>query len=183
MTEHSITLTHLNIRQSIAILLTKLIVSDVLFAFLVIGGYALMVQGETIFSYISHNTVAFLLLFVVLGISKTAVNIKVVLQWLFEYYEITPSHIDHHKGILVRTSEQYQLPTIRRVAIKDSFLGEVFNFATLKFYDIRLNPIMDMYLIHNPDRYIAILKNLLPNLEVQSDRVFMPFVAKLHEHA
>lgn len=177
MTE-KITLTYLNIRQSIAILLTKLVITDLILATIVIGFYFVLVQGGTFTQFIAENTVIFLIVFATIGIFKIFLSIYVVLFWLYEYYEITPEHIVHRKGIIFRKKEMYNIDKVRAIDVQDSFLGELFNFATITLYDLRLRKYLDMYLIHNPRRYEKILKTLKPDLEAKEDRIRFPFMPK-----
>ncbi|MBP9718909.1 MAG: PH domain-containing protein [Candidatus Levybacteria bacterium] len=179
MTElHKLTLTNLNIRQSIAVLLTKLIFIDVILAIAVIGFYFILVKGEQILPTASSNSSLFLSVFIGFGILKIFLTIYIVLSWLNEYYEITPEHIFHKKGIIFTKTEQYELDKIRMMDIQDNFIGELCNFATITLYDIRLSKYLDMYLIHNPHRYASVLKTLRPHIEIKKDRVRLPFLPK-----
>lgn len=183
MYDQKITLTHLNVRQSIVILLTKLIVNDLLLAVTVIGFYLVITQGEQYYRAIITSTTLFLWIFILIGLLKISISIYIVLQWLNEYYEITPEAVIHKRGIINRKSEKYGLDKVRRISVHDTFLGEICNFATLTLYDVRLNKSLDMYLIHNPDRYAKILQILRPRLETQSDRKRLPFMPKRQELA
>ena len=72
----------------------------------------------------------------------------------------------------------YNIDKVRAIDVQDSFLGELFNFATITLYDLRLRKYLDMYLIHNPRRYEKILKTLKPDLEAKEDRIRFPFMPK-----
>lgn len=179
MTEQNkITLTHLNIRQSIAILLSKLVILDLLISIIVIILYIILIQGGELVSLSFKNSSAFLVIFGSLGIIKVLLSIYIVLMWLNEYYEITPDSVIHKKGIIFRKTELYRLDKLRAINVQDTFLGELFNFATVSLYDMRLNKDLDMYLIHNPERYVKILKSLRPDLEMKKDRISLPFMSK-----
>jgi hypothetical protein len=173
-----ITLTYLNVRQSIAILLFKLVVLDLILAVIVIGFYFILVQGGVWTQTLAANTYLFLITFTVIGGIKVFLTIYIVLLWLNEYYEITPEHIVHKKGIIHRTTESYNLEKVRIIDIQDSFFGELFNFATVTLYDIRLKKYLDLYLIHNPGRYVKILRTLKPDLEIKTDHINLPFLPK-----
>lgn len=178
MADHKITFTYLNIRQSIVILLAKLIFIDFLLAVLVIGFYFVLVRSDEIFGISLDITSLFLAAFVITGIIKIALSIYVVLLWLNEYYEITPESIIHRTGVIFRKAQLYELDKIRVMDVQDSFIGEIFNFATITLYDIRLNKYLDMYLIHNPQRYAHVLKELRPHIEIKEDSVRLPFMPK-----
>lgn len=176
--EHKITLTYLNIRQSIAILLAKLVLTDILFASVVIVLYFTLVRGEALLGVSFINPPLFLISFAVIGIIKIIITTYVVLKWLNEYYEITPEVVIHKSGLIFRKTEQYDLDKVRMMDIGDTFLGELFNFATITLYDIRLNKYLSMYLIHDPERYAHVLNILLPHIEIKKDKVRLPFMPK-----
>ncbi len=179
--EHKITLTHLNIRQSISILLVKLVLVDLIMAFVLISFYFVLVKGGDLTRFASESTVIFLFAFGILGIIKVVLGIYIILQWLNEYYEITPDTVVHKSGIIFRKTQTYRLEEIRMMDVQEGFLGEVFNFGTITLYDIFLNKFLDMYLIHNPHRYARVLKKLRPNLETKKDRVNLPFMPEEDE--
>lgn len=173
-----ITLTYLNIRQSISILIAKLVVIDLALAVVVIFLYYLLVNGNIFFKQLSSNAPLFLIIFSLVGFIKIALTIYTVLLWLNEYYEITPEHIVHRRGIIFKKRIMYKLANVRQIGVEDSFLGEMFNFGTITFYELRLNKYIDMYLIHNPRRYAKVLKQMKPDLELKEDHVWLPFLKK-----
>lgn len=174
--KEGITLTSLNIRQSIVILLAKLVLIDVTFAVIILLLYSLILQGYQIFQINMNNLLVFACMLVIVGIFKIATSVFIVLLWLNEYYEITNENIVHKKGIFFKKSEAYDLEKIRVLDVQDSFLGEMFNFATITLYDIRLEKLLNLYLIHNPLRYAKVLKSLVPHLEIKEDRIRIPFL-------
>lgn len=172
----NIVLTYLNIRQSITILLAKLVLTDIIMALIVIGLYFALVQGQTFNLFVVADSLILLIIFCLIGLIKIAISSYVVLKWLNEYYEITPDSIVHKSGIIFRKTEQYQLANVRAMTIQDSFLGEIFNYATITLYDMRLNKYLDMYLIHNPRRYASVLQALKPQIEIKNDHIRLPFL-------
>lgn len=179
----AITLTYLNIRQSIAVLLAKLVAVDILMAGIVIFLYWTLITGSTFFGY--DSSLVFLFTFIALGLVKAFIDTYVILLWLNEYYEITPDSIVHRKGVIFRKTQMYDVNKVRSMDVQDTFLGEMFNFATITLYDIRLNKYLDMYLIHNAQRYAHVLKQLRPSIEISEDKVRLPFMHKdevLKEH-
>lgn len=167
---------HLNIRQSIVILLAKLVLIDIVAVVILIGAYMVLVRGEGIAQYKFPIEYIYVISLAVVMLAKIAIDIYVVLLWLNEYYEITPEYIIHKKGVMFRKTEKYRLDKVRVIDVQDTFLGELFNFATITLFDIRLNRYLDLYLIHNPRRYATILKTLNPLLEERKDHVQIPFM-------
>lgn len=176
MANYGVTLTYLNIRQSITILLAKLVLIDVILAGIVVSLYFLFVQGEAFAFFVSQSTIVFLCVFGVIGFFKIFFTFYIVLQWLNEYYEITPEHIVHKSGVIFRKTEEYRIDNIRSMDIEDTFLGELFNFGTITLFDTRLKKYLDMYMIHNPRRYAAVLQSLRPKIEYKKQDVRIPFV-------
>lgn len=173
-----ITLAHLNIRQSITILLARLITIDVVVAVILVGLYWLFTAIEDYLGINNWHTFIFLTSFILAGIFKISITIWIVLLWLNEYYEITDEYILHKRGIIFRHSQEYRIEQIRRIEIEDSLLGEIFNFSTITLYDIRLNKTVDFYLIHNPTRYVNILKEIKPTIEILEAHTNFPFLPK-----
>lgn len=176
MAQERLSLNHINIRQSIVILIAKLVVIDIILSFIVIGAYYLIILSRISMDNINTATVYFLVFFVVAGILKIALGCYVVLLWLNEYYEITPEHVTHRKGLIFKKQEQYRIDHIRRIEVEDTFLGELLNYATISIYDIRLNKYLDMVLIHNARRYAKVFQELRPNIEMKEDKVWIPLV-------
>lgn len=172
--EKHITLTYLNIRQSIAILLAKLVLIDFIFAAIIIGFYFVITSGTQIFGQDQTNPFLFLVSFGIIEIIKIFITCYIILQWLNEYYEITPKYIIHKHGIIFKKQEHYRLDHVRSMDVQDVFIGELFNFATITLFDIRLKKYLDMYLIHNARRYAKVLKQLLPDIEMKEDHVWIP---------
>ncbi len=175
-TASKITLTYLNVRQSIVILIAKLVTIDVVLAVLVIGVYFLIMRNSALLQDIALASTLFLGFFIIAGIFKIILGCYMVLLWLNEYYEITPEYVVHKKGIIFKKQEQYRIDHVRRIDVEDTFLGEMLNFATITLYDIRLNRYMDMYLIHNARRYAKIFQQLRPEIEMKEDHVWLPFI-------
>lgn len=171
-----ITLSYLNIRQSISILIARLILIDLLLAAVVISAYFLVVQAGFFIHSPGYGSIFFLSIFGAIGLIKVFVTAYVVLLWLNEYYEITPEYIYYKRGLIFKKTEQYRIDHIRRINVEDSFIGELFNFATITLYDIRFQKYLDMYLIHNARRYAKILQQLQPEIEIKEDHVWLPFI-------
>ncbi len=171
--EKKIVVTHVNVRQSIIFLITKLIVLDILATFVVLVFFSplfipLSVEIKT--QIISYNVLYFsLLLF-----GKIGLTLFIVLEWLNEYYEITPTKIFHRRGIVWRRENTYDLShdksdRITSIGIQQGLLGRLFNYGTLFFYDRGVYKYYYMHYIHNPLRYLEILHHLLPDATIEKD--------------
>lgn len=172
--EKKILVTHVNVRKSIVFLITKLIVLDVLATFIILVFFSPLVVPlpvEVKAQIVSYNILYFGLLF----FAKIVLTLFIVLQWLNEYYEITPTKIFHRRGIIWRKEDSYDLTPkssrVTAIGLQQSALGKIFNYGTLFFYDRGVYKYYYMYYIHNPLRYLEILHQLLPNADVEKDVV------------
>lgn len=158
----NITVTHINIRESISILVLKLLALDFITAIFTILFFVLTSfnPSDSIAEKIlSYNT----LFFIVLGCFKISFTVYVILLWLNEYYEITPTAVIHKRGLIWRDEKRFQLEDVRTLKLHQGLLGKIFNFGTIELDDRRRNKRVEMYLIHNPGRYVRILEELLEN--------------------
>ena len=172
-------MTNLNIRVSISILVARLILIDLLAALIIGLFYFILFQGgEDLVNFSFTNSYLFLTVFIVLGIFKILTSIYVVLQWLNEYYEITHDSIVHKSGIIVRKVEQFRLDNVRSMKISSDLLGQIFNYGTITLFDIRMQKYLDMYLIHNPERYIKVFEQLKPNIEYKREDIRTHIIEK-----
>lgn len=171
--EKRIVVTHVNVRGSIVFLIAKLIVLDIIAIFGVLVFFSPLISPLSVeikTQIISYNIFYFgLLLF-----GKIALTLFIVLQWLNEYYEISPIKISHKSGIIWRKEDTFDLSRdkstrITELGVKQGLMGRIFNYGTLFFYDRGVFKYYYMYYIHNPLRYLEILRSLLPDADVQKD--------------
>ena len=171
MEKKEIFVTHITVRQSIFFLLLKLIFIDIFAALVVIIFFSSLLipflPNELKLRIIAFSNIYFLILVVL----KISVTIFIVLQWLNEYYEITPLSITHKEGLIWRKEESYSLQSIKSVGIKQGIFGRAFNFGTLNLYDWTLEKNIFIYLIHNPMKYLHVLESLLPKSNEEKDIV------------
>jgi membrane protein YdbS with pleckstrin-like domain len=159
-----ITVTHVNIRLSISMLLLKLILIE-LFA-----GTIMILWHSILAFYISnlsllHSLILYdlpILFFLVL--IKLFITVFLILQWLNEYYEISAEIIKYRRGIIFRRVDDYPIADIKYLEIQQGVFGRLLNFGTISLLNIRRVQYAQMYLIHNPMRYSQVIEELVPNL-------------------
>lgn len=164
-----ITVTHVTIRQSIFFLVLKL---------LFLEGVAIVgIVSFHIFLFTSLQTAQVsqtiqelnIPLFLSMVFFKTVLTIYIIIEWLEEYYEITPKEVIHKKGLLFRKEERYSLKHLERMRLEQGILGKIFNYGSLSMYNWVLGKDIQLYLIHNPLKYHSILETLLPEADEQKD--------------
>lgn len=161
-----ISVTHVNIRLSISMLLLKLILIE-LFAGMVIIAWLFLISLYSGAKDISllHSIVNFGLpiLFAFVAI-KTFITVFLTLQWLNEYYEISIDMIKYCRGIIFRRVDDYPTADIKFIEVNQSPLGKLLNFGTITILNVRRIELAQMYLIHNPMRYAKVIEDIVPNL-------------------
>lgn len=158
--QDKILVSHINIRQSISILVSKLILLDMIGVLALVALY----YPELYPSIFLPNTINVTVFFLA-AIAKILLTVYLVLAWLNEYWEITTKMVVHKRGIIFRKEEKFQLERVRSVGVAQGIFGRIFNCGTLTLYDLRLIKYVDLYLIHSPMRYLHVLEDMIPNLE------------------
>lgn len=163
--EGGIFVTHLTVRQSITILVLKIVTIDIVAAAIFLFSYSVIfntvVSATLDLEPNSYNRVVFL----VLVFLKISLTLYLVLRWLNEFYEIKPNEIIHKSGIIFRKVKRHDLALIRQAQIKRGLIARLLNYGTIDLYDIRLQKEIELYLIHNPIKYLHILETIIPDLE------------------
>jgi len=168
---HPLQVSHINIRLSISIMLLKMLFIEAVAAILVVLYFtSVRVLGATDIQLNGISAIE-IPLYVIAVVLKMFVTIYIVIQWLNEYYEITPDAIFKRRGVIFRKEQKYPLSHIHMVVISQSVFGKIFNYGTLSLYDFQRNKYFDMYMIHNPMRYEAIVEKLLPKVDEVRDTV------------
>lgn len=157
---------HINIRQSIFFLTLKLIVLDMMAAFVGVLYFLLATNAITI-DLLNNNAMPIynLVFFLVLVVIKISLGVYVVMKWINEYYEIWPNMIIHRGGFVIKHEERHPLSHIRSIKIDQGYLGKIFGFGTITIYDWYLEKDTSLYLIHNPIKYFNIIESLIPKTE------------------
>ena len=153
-----IIVTHLTIRQIIFFMLLKLIVIE-LFSLLTIVAFLYFMPQVP---FVNDSLFFSIPILIVAEIIKSIFVFYVIFQWLEESYEITPVHVIHKRGYLIKREDKFIFEHIGSVEIEQGVLGKIFNYGTLKLYNWAKEEFILLYLIHNPIKYYNILKKLVP---------------------
>ncbi len=160
--ERKISVTHINVRQSIFFLLLKLLVIDLISAFvawLFFSSFGIAgLSDEMKLQFISGSKIYFVILIFV----QIYLTLFVVVQWVNEYYEISKDMVTHRRGFIWKKEDQYPLRHIRLVRIEQGIIGRIFGYGTIELLDWDLAKYTTLYLVHNPMKYFYILEGLLP---------------------
>lgn len=164
-----IKVSHVNVRVSLVFLLLKLILLDVVAGVLVLllfGALSFALIPQELRLLILSNNVGF---FILLVVTKIILTIFLVIQWINEYYEITPTKIFHRRGIIWRKEDIYNLAQVRSIGIKQGLFGRIFNFGSLFIYDRGVYKYYYFNDLHNPIRYLDVLHSLRPDVDIEKE--------------
>jgi len=163
----AITVTHITIRQSLFFLVLKLAFIEVLAAAFVIAFHSMIARFDLADALVLTNALN-MTIFLALVILKTATTIYILADWVDEYYEITPKQVRHIRGIIIKREESNTLEHMANVRIDQGVMGRIFNYGTLTLYNWASEQQFTLYLIHNPRKYMNILKEILPDVDMEA---------------
>lgn len=163
--EKGIYVSHLTVRQSITILILKLILIDIITAALFLVFHSILFGTNAGESLNLNQNFYNSMVFVILVLCKITLTVYLTLEWLNEYYEIRLNEITHKRGIIFRKVKRQDTLLIRAAIIERGLFARLLNYGSIKLYDIRLNKEIELYLIHNPIKYLRILEKIIPDLE------------------
>jgi membrane protein YdbS with pleckstrin-like domain len=159
---------HINIRQSISILVGKIILADFFYLLLILLFFSpfFIPEAKILRDIAVANNIVY---FLILAVLKIILVIYIILQWLNEYYEITTKSVTHKHGILFKKTERFPFNDIKLINIQQDVFGKLLNFGTISIYDWKTRKENHMYLIHNPIRYLHVLESLIPKLDEEKN--------------
>jgi len=169
--EGKIEVTHITVRQSLFFLIVKLFVLEILAAAGLIIFFAIILSQNAV-SLISSNYYFFVIpFFLVIVAIKTGIMIYVVDEWLEDYYEITPREVLHKDGHFFRKEQIYPLKHLGVAKVEQGLLGRIFGYGSITLFNWVTSREIVLYLIHNPMKYYYILKELLPEADIEKKTV------------
>lgn len=152
---------YVTVRQSISILLLRLIVLEVLAAVGIIVAYLVVINILNDINFMLFEIPIFLLLVLL----KIGLTVFIVLQWIDEYYKISTEEIIHKRGLIFKQEETNKLIHLTSLEVEQGLWGRIFNYGTIKMYNWSTEKTILLYLIHNPKRYAGILRKRIPNVD------------------
>jgi len=174
--EQVIHVSHITIRQSISFLLIRLVVLEVVSVLGLILSLVFFFNpqiqdrlGDSIL-YINIPYFCFVI------ILKTIVMLAIIIQWLNEYYEITPKYVIHKRGFFFKKEERYTLAHLGKVRLEQNLLGKLLNYGNVKVFNWALEKEITLYLIHNPTKGVKVLRDLLPETDEEKETIREHFI-------
>ena len=88
-------------------------------------------------------------------------SVKILLEWIFEFYIISSSEVLHRKGILFIRKEIILLKNIEIIRLHQSILGRLLNYGTVELYAPTISQTFQMRAISTPNEYIKALEQAI----------------------
>lgn len=158
--------THVNVRQSIVLLIFRLLFLEFFFTAISISLNLILITD--------HYTLIDQFFAIALSVAQAFFIVYVIYRWLNEYYEIRSDMIIHRKGFFFVKEERYHFNHISSLKFEQSMLGKIFNFATVSLYHWEFEKYLPLYLIHNPRKYARLILHLNPTLDDEQHIFQMP---------
>lgn len=152
---------NLIIRKSEVVLLMRIVVFELLagllYILLRIGLRLVDIQLDTDFSL---DPVSLLksLIFVALEIAVVGLAI---IQWIRNYYILTPFEIKYVTGILSKKETSYSIKNLQSVSYEQGLIGRVFNYGNVKAFSPALQKELILTEISSPHLVAENVKDVL----------------------
>ncbi len=155
--------THLNVRPSISLLLVQLILLNILAALIITVGYIMLINSP-VEAEIFRSLTGLVILWLVFTF-EIFLTIYAALQWINDYYELNTHNIVHRKGLIFRKIEKHPMEKLSFLTVDQGILGKILNYGTITFLDARREKLLDLYSIHDPNKYLEVVESLKPNID------------------
>lgn len=149
-------ITHVNIRQSLSLLVIKLIIIEVIVTTL------FLVTCNTFTCYSSGLLAVYA---IICSCAQLILTVMVVSKWMHEYYEISSTGVTHRNGFLRHDKDESKFAHLTAISIEQSFLGQLLNFGTIHLFNKETKEEFYLYQIHNPVKYYQLILNIDPGLD------------------
>lgn len=148
------------LRESMILVITRLIFTEVLFVFSL---FLLGILASYLNSYsniIDLSALYFIILMSVFLINA-AIVVFIFLKWSSEYTEVSRGGVSKHTGILHKKEQKYSCDFVETVTLEESLLGRILNYGTIELYDPTLKERIYLLNIANPKKISAIIQKIV----------------------
>lgn len=155
----------MTIRESIFFLVLRLIVIEVITL-----GVFILLQFFFVETTLGQASPQFNLpIFICIFTLKMFIVFWVLLEWVNNYYEITPKEVIHKRGFLFKTESRDTLEHLGTLVLQQGLLGRIFNYGNIRLNNWMHNRTVTLYLIHNPRKYHHVLQSLLTKVDEEKE--------------
>lgn len=101
------------------------------------------------------------LLIVLLAVLEVCIVVLVTLNWVNEYYEITPGEIIHNKGLFFTKKTIYTCEHVQSTVLEQVLIGKIFKFGTICLYSPALDEKIFLHNISHPEKNMHLIQDIL----------------------
>lgn len=160
-------ITHVNIRQSLSLLVIKLVIVEAI----VTTMFLVTCNAFTCYSseILTINAILFSLV-------QLIITLIIVYKWMYEFYEISAKGVTHRKGFFTHQKEETKFAHVTAVSIEQSFIGQFLNFGTIRLFNKETKEEFFLYQIHNPVKYYQLILHIDPELDEEKHQINQRFI-------
>ncbi|MBI2617571.1 PH domain-containing protein [Candidatus Gottesmanbacteria bacterium] len=152
------------LRQSVICLSIRLIVLQLLFTTL----YILILLPVNILSLspqirlLSYPVIS--IAFILVLVFQLYLTLKIILNWLGEYYIVGSREIIFRTGIIDHKEKIYSLSHIESITYNQNFWERLFNYGTIRLFNPVLKQHIHLDCIKNPGKYVRVLEQTMHDM-------------------
>lgn len=159
-------------RESIALVIIRLILTEALFGFFL---FLLSILNTYVSSFL--NTFHISALYFIIFLAAFLINIWIVLliaiKWATGYTEVSKQGVIKYSGLLHKKEQKYACSFVEGAKLEQSLLGMLFNYGTIELYDPALKEQVYLLNITSPKKYSEMIQKILSKKKTQT----IPFIA------
>ncbi len=169
--EQSLSLDKITFRESIALIIIRIIVTEAIFGFSL---FLLSILNSLVSPNINFDIFGLYALFFIFGFFVNLIFILYIsIKWASEYTEVSKDGVIRHSGILHKKEQKYACNFVEAITVEQSFLGQIFNYGTIELYDPALKERVYLINISNPREYSERIEKIVEKPDTQP----IPFIA------
>lgn len=96
---------------------------------------------------------------------KLGITFWFIAAWLNDFYEIHPAEIICHHGIVAQHISVLSTKEVKSMTVDQDFFGRLFRYGDIELSNPTLDEAIRLTNIHNPNRQMAVIGQLIPQLE------------------
>lgn len=142
------------VRSHVAVLIMKIVVAEIVLA------SVSFLLNSFMFSSAESNLdpkINFFIRFLFLGVSLI-IFIYLLLSWNYEYYIISPHSISSNSRIILRKTQNIDVPGIRSIIVNQGLFGRIFNYGTLTLESPLLKENFLIKNVPSPSRHAGLIE-------------------------
>ncbi len=150
---------YFELRQNLVILFAKVFVLEVALSLLFLVVRAVY---QSFFDVsLDTTTLDFFIVYLVLQFINICAIMIVAVLWTNKFYRISPDSVSAHEGWISKKTDIISMRTISSVNLKQSFIGRIFNYGTIRVECMFSHQVIYIRHITKPHFFRKAIQNLI----------------------